>query len=187
MNKRSLSALASTALALGLAAAAVGTDGGPPAQREWVSGMFGTFDRAAAQRGFQVYEEVVPRLPRPKVHRLPQPRGSGLHSDQIVQIAAKFEVTGRSQRRRRDVPAPAKPADRMPSPFANEQAARVANNGAYPPDLSLIVDARVGGADYIYGVLTGYRDPPPEGFSQSRDVLQRVLPRPSNRHAAAID
>jgi ubiquinol-cytochrome c reductase cytochrome c1 subunit len=58
---------------------------------------------------------------------------------------------------------PAKAADRVPSPFANDQAARVANNGALPPDLSLIVEARKGGADYVYGVLTGYRDQPPEG------------------------
>jgi ubiquinol-cytochrome c reductase cytochrome c1 subunit len=62
---------------------------------------------------------------------------------------------------------PAKAADRMPSPFANEQAARAANNGAYPPDLSLIIEAREGGADYMYALLTGYRDPAPEGVTMN--------------------
>jgi cytochrome c1 len=56
---------------------------------------------------------------------------------------------------------PALAADRLPSPFPNEQAARYANNGAYPPDLSLITKARLGGPDYINALLTGYREDPP--------------------------
>src|SRR3546814_11318842 len=55
---------------------------------------------------------------------------------------------------------PAKPSDRFVSPFPNDAAARTANGGALPPDLSLIVDARAGGADYLYGVLVGYKDAP---------------------------
>ena len=65
---------------------------------------------------------------------------------------------------------PARAADRVPSPFPNDQAARVANNGALPPDLSLIVEARKGGADYIHALLVGYRDPPPEGFQLSEGM-----------------
>jgi ubiquinol-cytochrome c reductase cytochrome c1 subunit len=57
---------------------------------------------------------------------------------------------------------PGRPSDRFKPPFPNDNAARAANNGALPPDLSLIVKARQGGADYIYGVLTGYADPPPD-------------------------
>jgi ubiquinol-cytochrome c reductase cytochrome c1 subunit len=55
---------------------------------------------------------------------------------------------------------PARPSDRFVSPYPNEQAARAANNGAYPPDLSLIVKARMHGADYLYSLLSGYSDPP---------------------------
>lgn len=55
---------------------------------------------------------------------------------------------------------PGKLADYVPSPYPNEKAARHANNGAYPPDLSLITLARKGGEDYIFALLTGYVDPP---------------------------
>ena len=55
---------------------------------------------------------------------------------------------------------PARPSDRIPGPFPNDQAARAANNGALPPDLSLIAKAREGGADYVYAILTGYKQPP---------------------------
>ena len=55
---------------------------------------------------------------------------------------------------------PARPSDRIPGPFPNDQAARAANNGALPPDLSLIAKAREGGPDYVYAILTGYKDPP---------------------------
>jgi len=55
---------------------------------------------------------------------------------------------------------PGKLSDYLPSPYPNEEAARFANNGAYPPDLSLIVKARHGGADYIFALLTGYKDVP---------------------------
>ncbi len=58
----------------------------------------------------------------------------------------------------------ARPADRLPLPFANENEARAANNGALPPDLSLITKARKGGVDYVYAILTGYRDEPPESY-----------------------
>ena len=56
--------------------------------------------------------------------------------------------------------APGRLTDYFPSPFPNEQAARAANNGAYPPNLSLMVEARPSGADYLYALLTGYQDPP---------------------------
>ncbi len=55
---------------------------------------------------------------------------------------------------------PGKPSDRFPSPFPNENAARAANNGAYPPDLSVMAKARAGGPDYLYALLTGYKDAP---------------------------
>lgn len=51
---------------------------------------------------------------------------------------------------------PGKLSDYMPSPYPNEEAARFANNGAYPPDLSVIVKARPNGVDYLFALLTGY-------------------------------
>ncbi len=59
---------------------------------------------------------------------------------------------------------PGRPSDPIPGPFPNDQAARAALNGALPPDLSMIVKARDGGPDYVFGILTGYKDPPP-GFN----------------------
>ena len=80
---------------------------------------------------------------------------------------------------------PGRPSDPIPGPFPNDQAARAANNGALPPDLSLIVKAREGGPDYVFGILTGYKDPPPGFKLLDGDVLQRILPRASDRDAAA--
>ncbi len=64
---------------------------------------------------------------------------------------------------------PGKPSDRFKAPFANEQAARFANNGALPPDLSLIVKAREGGPDYVYAILTGFTAPP-AGFTMNQGM-----------------
>lgn len=59
---------------------------------------------------------------------------------------------------------PGKLADYIPGPYKNDEAARAANNGALPPDLSLIVKARHGGCDYIFSLLTGYPDESPPGL-----------------------
>lgn len=59
---------------------------------------------------------------------------------------------------------PGKLSDYLPSPYPNEQAGRFANNGAYPHDLSLMVKARPRHEDYIFALMTGYRDPP-HGFN----------------------
>lgn len=58
---------------------------------------------------------------------------------------------------------PGKLSDPIPSPYVNDNAARAANQGALPPDLSLIVKGRHGGCDYIFALLTGYPDEPPAG------------------------
>jgi ubiquinol-cytochrome c reductase cytochrome c1 subunit len=59
---------------------------------------------------------------------------------------------------------PGRPSDRFVRPYPNEQAARAAQNGAYPPDLSLIVKARPDGQRYVYSLLTGYDKPVPKGL-----------------------
>lgn len=129
-------------------------------KQDWsFHGPFGTFDRAAAQRGFQVYNEVCSACHSLKHAYYRDLRGIGLSDEQIAAVAASKTVAdigddGAPNER------PALPADHFRSPFANELAARAANNGAAPPDLSLIVKAREGEADYIYALLTGYSQPP---------------------------
>jgi ubiquinol-cytochrome c reductase cytochrome c1 subunit len=135
-----------------------------PSAEEWsFDGLFGTFDRAQMQRGYQVYKEVCHACHGLKFIAFRNLEALGFSPDQLAAIAAEFEVQDGPNDEGDMFMRPAKAADHVPSPFANDQAARVANNGALPPDLSLIVEARKGGADYVYGVLTGYRDQPPEG------------------------
>lgn len=55
---------------------------------------------------------------------------------------------------------PGRLSDPLPSPYTNEQAARYANGGAYPPDLSLITNARPNGQNYLFSLLLGYKEPP---------------------------
>lgn len=81
-------------------------------------------------------------------------------------IASKFSVSEIDGTTGDSIERPARPADRFVSPFINEAAARAANGGAYPPDLSVITRARHGGADYIYALLTGYGEAPPAGVEE---------------------
>jgi ubiquinol-cytochrome c reductase cytochrome c1 subunit len=130
------------------------------ARQNWsFAGLFGTFDRAAAQRGYQVYSEICANCHSIKEAYYRDLVGIGLSQEQIVATASSVTVPtigddGQPSER------PALPSDHFRSPFPNEAAARTAMNGAYPPDLSVIEKAREGGADYIYALLTGYSDPP---------------------------
>ena len=132
----------------------------PPAQRWSFDGPFGAFDLAAAQRGFQVYSEVCAVCHSLQYLHYRDLAGIGLTADQIKAIAAAVTVPQGTDDQGNPVDGPATPADRFRSPYPNEKAARAALNGALPPDLSLIVNAREGHADYIYAILTGYGDPP---------------------------
>jgi cytochrome c1 len=84
----------------------------------------------------------------------------GLSPDEIKAVAAEKQVTDGPNDAGDMYQRPAKPSDRFVSPFPNDQAARASNNGALPPDLSLIVKARKGGPDYVYAILTGFKDAP---------------------------
>ena len=118
-------------------------------------GLFGTFDRAAAQRGFQVYKEVCSNCHSMQELHYRDLAGIGLMPAQVKAIAASVTVpTGRTTGSRRSGRPCRRTTSSRPSPTS--KAARAANNGALPPDLSLIVKAREGGADYVYGILTGY-------------------------------
>ncbi len=123
-------------------------------------GITGTFDRAALQRGFQVYKEVCATC-----HSLHQVSyrnltAIGFTEEQVKAIASAYQVPDEPNDMGEVHPRNALPSDRFVGPYANEQAARAANNGALPPDLSLVVKAREGGEDYIYSLLTGFKKPP---------------------------
>jgi ubiquinol-cytochrome c reductase cytochrome c1 subunit len=133
----------------------------PPAQRWSFDGPFGGFDLAAAQRGFQVYSEVCSACHSMQYLHYRDLAGIGLTDEQIKGIAAAVTVPQGLNDQGEPKEGPATPANQFRSPSPNDTAARAAHNGALPPDLSLIVNAREGHADYVYAILTGYADPPP--------------------------
>lgn len=147
---------------------AAGSAPKPPKQHWSFSGLFGTFERSAAQRGFQVYREVCAGCHSLRQIDFRHLAGLGYSEDQIKAFAAEAEVTDGPNDDGEMFTRPGIPADGLPQPFANEKAAAASNNGKAPPDLSLMVKARIGGADYVYGLLTGYEEAPagvtvPEG------------------------
>ena len=130
-------------------------------KRDWsFSGPFGTFDKAAMQRGFQAYREVCAGCHGMKLIAFRNFADLGYNNDEIKAIAAEYEVQDGPNDDGEMFMRPARLSDAFPSPFANDKAARASNNGALPPDLSLIAKARVGGADYVYSLLMGYSDAP---------------------------
>ena len=135
-----------------------------PIERDWPhQGVFGSFDRAALQRGMQVYKGVCASCHGLKYVAFRNLEALGYNDEEIEAIAADFYVQDGPDDFGDMFEREAVGSDRWPSPFANEQAARAANGGAYPPDLSVITKARAGGEDYIYSLLVGYEEPP-EGF-----------------------
>ncbi|MGE0417539.1 MAG: cytochrome c1 [Acetobacteraceae bacterium] len=132
----------------------------PPSQNWSFNRIFGTFDLAAAQRGFQVYSEVCSACHAMQFLHYRDLSGIGLTEPQIKAIAAAVTVPQGLDDQGAPKEGPGTPASQFKSPFPNDVAARAANNGALPPDLSLIVNAREGGANYVNGILTGYADPP---------------------------
>jgi ubiquinol-cytochrome c reductase cytochrome c1 subunit len=161
MLRNSFKALA---LAFGLfAAAPVHAAGGDiviPDRKFSFDGVFGTYDRASAQRGFQVYKEVCAACHSLRLLSYRNLRELGLTEAQVAAIAAQVEIKDGPNDEGQMFERPGRPADRFRSPFANDAAARAANNGALPPDLSVMTKARAGGADYLFALLTGYVDPP---------------------------
>ncbi len=142
----------------GTARAAEGT--ASPAQEWSFQGFFGTYDRAAQQRGFQVYNEVCAACHGLRLLSYRHLAGIGFDEEQIKAIAAEKTVLDGPNEAGEMFERPARPSDRILSPFPNDQAARAANNGALPPDLSLIAKARVGGPDYLHALQVGYVEPP---------------------------
>jgi ubiquinol-cytochrome c reductase cytochrome c1 subunit len=148
----------------------------PPAQRWSFDGPFGAFDLAAAQRGFQVYSEVCSVCHSMQYLHYRDLAGIGLTEAQIKGIAAAVTVPQGTDDQGNPKEGPATPADQFRSPYPNEKAARAALNGALPPDLSLIVNAREDHANYVYAILTGYADPPPDMKMQQGMNYNKFFP-----------
>ncbi len=177
-----------TALAIGLSAAvpAVAEETavhGPVVEKQsWsFAGPFGRFDKGQLQRGYKVYKEVCSSCHSMKYvafRTLADDGGPGFSIDEVKALAATIKVQDGPNDTGDMFERPGKPSDRFPSPFANEEAAKAAMNGAAPPDLSLMGKARAvhrgfpwfvfdaftqyqeSGPDYVYALLTGYRDAP---------------------------
>jgi ubiquinol-cytochrome c reductase cytochrome c1 subunit len=151
-----------------------------PMEQSWsFAGPFGTYDKGQLQRGLKVYAEVcsachsLKRVPFRDLAEL------GYSEEQVKSFAAGYEVEDGPNSDGDMFTRPGLPADRFPGPYANEQQAAVANNGAIPPDFSLIAKARAvergfpqfvfdiftqyqeAGPDYIYSLLMGYGEEPP--------------------------
>jgi len=123
-------------------------------------GAFTSYNAGAIRRGHQVYAQVCATchsLERIAYRNL---IGTCYTEDEVKAMCEDIDVMDGPNDEGEMFERPGKPSDYLPKPYANEEAARFSNNGAYPPDLSLITKARWGGASYIFALLTGYRDPP---------------------------
>jgi ubiquinol-cytochrome c reductase cytochrome c1 subunit len=175
--------LKTLALAAGLAllgGGAIAAEGQTDAKDVFFSfeGPFGHFDKGQLQRGYKVYKEVCAACHAMKLvsfRNLAEEGGPGFTPEQVKALAATFTMKDGPGEDGEMFDRPGFPSDRFPSPFPNEQAARTANGGALPTDLSLITKARagwygtfnqlingIGGPEYVYSVLTGYEEPSEE-------------------------
>jgi len=192
---RAKTGLAALLIGLALAAGsgpafAAEAEGGHPTipRQKWsFGGLFGKYDDAQLQRGFRVYMDVCSRchgLSRIHFRNLAEAGGPGFPEAAVKSLAATFQYDAAPNDQGKVLKRPGLLTDRLPSPYKNEQEARYAQNGALPPDLSLIAKARSadadtpfyrvpdkmltdiatgyqeGGPDYVHAYITGYAEPP---------------------------
>jgi ubiquinol-cytochrome c reductase cytochrome c1 subunit len=194
ITKAALGAMLAVAALTGTAAMAAGPAAEPAVghfeveRQKWsFGGLRGQFDQAQLQRGYQIYKDVCASCHSMKLlafRNLSDKGGPSFPVEGVKELAASFQIEDGPNDAGKMFKRKGVPSDRFPSPFTNEQQARAANNGAYPPDLSVMAKARgleseapfylapmhwifdiltgyqEGGADYIYGLLTGYMDMP---------------------------
>ena len=168
-----------------------------PEQQSWTfAGPFGTYDKGQLQRGLKVYKEVCSACHSMKRVAFRDLHDLGYSEEQVKAFAAEYEVEDGPNDDGEMFTRKALPSDYFPSPFPNEQAAAAANNGAAPPDFSLIAKARAvhrgfprfvfdiftmyaeNGPDYIHALLTGYGKEPPAGMEVANvDIVVRLRPK----------
>ena len=158
-----------------LALAAASTEKLP--QLEWsFKGPFGTYDKAALQRGFLVYKSVCASCHSLKRIAFRNLEALGYSEAQIKAIAAEYTVEDGPNDEGEMFDRNARASDYFPSPYANVQASKYANNGAAPPDLSLMTKARKDGANYMYALLTGYTEPDEHTKLMSGQYYNKFMP-----------
>ncbi|MBM3503091.1 MAG: cytochrome c1 [Alphaproteobacteria bacterium] len=156
-----------------------------PAAREWsFNGIFGTFDRAKAQRGYAVYKQVCASCHGVKYLAFRNLTAIGFTEAEAKALAAEAQITDGPNEEGEMFQRPGRPSDRLPMPYANDAAARAANGGALPPDLSLITKAREHGPDYVYALLTSYSDAPrgmtlPAGMTYNKAFAGNQIAMPA--------
>ncbi len=132
-----------------------------PKEIDWTfDGVTGKFDRESIQRGFKVYREVCSACHSLKALSFRNLIDIGFTEDQAKSLATEYSVQDGPNDQGSMYNRSARLADHIPGPYSNEQEARASNNGAFPPDLSLIVKARANGENYVYSILTGFTTPP---------------------------
>jgi len=133
-------------------------------QSKWsFDSIFGTFDRASLQRGYQVYQEICSGCHSVKhlsYRNLSEKGGPEFSVEEAKAIASQFELQDGPNSDGEMFMRPARLSDNFVKPYPNVEASTAANGGAYPPDMSVLVKARAGGADYIYSLLMGYEEAP---------------------------
>ncbi len=208
--QRQIAALtfAASIVALGALPAASAEADAPPRQTWSFAGPFGKFDRAQLQRGLKVYREVCQNchgLTYVSFRNLAEPGGPGFTTAQATAIAAEYKIKDGPNDQGEMFERPGRLADKFPSPFPNDAAARLVNNGTVPPDLSVIAKARSyergfpwfildafiqyqeHGVDYSTALLNGYEDAPqgfalPEGSNYNKYFPGHAIamPKPVN-------
>jgi ubiquinol-cytochrome c reductase cytochrome c1 subunit len=164
--------------------AVAAVDEGTITERDWTfTGPLGYFDKASLQRGFQVYREVCSSCHGLDYIAFRHLADLGYNEAEIKAIAADYEVVDGPDEEGEMFTRPGIPADKFPNPFANENAARAANGGAYPPDLSLSVKAHSNGANYLYSLLISYSDAPvsvdmPDGMHYNEAFSGHLIAMP---------
>jgi ubiquinol-cytochrome c reductase cytochrome c1 subunit len=165
-------ALAAFGLALVAVPAMAATSHEEPKDVHWsFEGPLGKFDQAQVQRGYKVYREVCSACHSMSLlafRNLAEKNGpfyeekyKNPNDNPIVKSIAKdYQINDIDSETGDVVQRPGTPADHFPNPFPNEPAARASNGGAYPPDLSVITKARDEGPQYVYSILTGFKEPP---------------------------
>ena len=135
---------------------------------------FGTIDKNSAQRGLQVYLEICAGCHGLKHVAYRSLNDLGYNTDQVKRIAEQFLVDDLPNEDGEVTKRKAIPADYFVEPYDNDKMAKISNNGAYPPDLSLMVKARKDGANYVRSLLLGYTDPP-EGFDVGEGYYNKYM------------
>lgn len=134
------------------------------------NGAFGKYDNRQLQRGLQVYKEVCAACHSLRLVSFRDLEALGYSEGQVKTIAKGFQVPDINPETGEPATRDGRPADRFPLVYANDVAARAANNNAIPPDLSLMAKARHDGSNYVYSLLTGYQNQPVELLKQFPDA-----------------